>query len=71
MHVASQDCIETPRFCFRHSRCSAVRGVLAEFAATRNVVGCCTRKGLLKHLEAQQGELELCEKVGRVGEARK
>lgn len=48
-----------------------MRGVLAEFAATRNVVGCCTRKGLLKHLEAQQGELELCEKVGRVGEARK
>lgn len=42
---------------------AAVRSVLRDFAATKNVVACCTREGLCKHLEAQQGELELCEKV--------
>lgn len=48
-----------------------VRAVLGDFAATKNVVACCTKEGLLKHLEAQQGELELCEKVGgRAGEGR-
>jgi len=48
-----------------------VRAVLGEFAATKNVVACCTKEGLLKHLEAQQGELELCEKVGGQAAGRK
>ena len=46
---------------------AAVRAVLADMAAARNCVACCNREGLLKHLEAQQGELELCEKVRRWG----
>ncbi|KAI3429649.1 hypothetical protein D9Q98_005734 [Chlorella vulgaris] len=42
---------------------AAVRAVLLEMAATRNCVDCCTKEGLLKHLEVQQGQLELCEKA--------
>jgi dynein heavy chain len=42
---------------------AAVRAVLLEMAATRNCVDCCTKGGLLKHLEVQQGQLELCEKA--------
>lgn len=50
---------------------AAVRGVLRGFAVTKNVVACCTREGLCKHLEEQQGELELCEKVSTgVGRSR-
>jgi hypothetical protein len=49
---------------------AAVRAVLADMAAARNCVACCNREGLLKHLEAQQGELELCEKALQVGGAR-
>lgn len=34
-----------------------------EFAQVRNCVGCCNKEGLLKLLETQQTELEMCEKV--------
>ena len=43
---------------------AAVRAVLLDMVVAKNCVACCTKEGLLRHLEAQQGELELCEKVG-------
>ncbi len=45
------------------SRAAAVRAVLLDFVVARNCVTCCNKEGLLKHLEAQQAELELCEKA--------
>lgn len=37
--------------------------VLAEFKETKNCVDCCNKEGLMKFLEKQQSELELCEKA--------
>ena len=37
--------------------------MLLDFVVARNCVACCNKEGLLKHLESQQAELELCEKV--------
>ncbi|EFN60095.1 hypothetical protein CHLNCDRAFT_133411 [Chlorella variabilis] len=42
---------------------AAVRAVLLDMVVAKNCVACCTKEGLLRHLEAQQGELELCEKA--------
>ena len=39
---------------------SDVKSVLAEFKQTQNCVACCSREGLLKFLEKQQSELEVC-----------
>jgi dynein heavy chain len=41
----------------------AVRAVLREMANTMNCVACCTKSGLVEHLETQQSQLVLCEKV--------
>ena len=38
-----------------------------EFMEIKNCVRACNKEGLLKMLETQQAELELCEKVGRAG----
>ncbi|MEW5298846.1 MAG: hypothetical protein WDW36_001923 [Sanguina aurantia] len=40
-----------------------VKQVLTGFMATRNAVRCCNKEGLMKHLERQQSELEICEKA--------
>lgn len=42
---------------------------LQEFLATKNCVRACNKEGLLKVLETQQAELEMCEKVRAGGEA--
>ncbi len=40
-----------------------VKEVLKKFKETKNAVECCNSEGLMKHLEKQQGELEICEKA--------
>lgn len=40
-----------------------VKEVLKTFKETRNSVECCNKEGLMKFLEKQQSELEICEKV--------
>jgi len=40
-----------------------VKEVLKGFKETKNAVGCCNKEGLMKHLEKQQGQLEICEKA--------
>lgn len=37
--------------------------VLTGFKASKNAVKCCNKEGLMKHLEQQQSELEICEKA--------
>lgn len=40
-----------------------VKEVLKSFKEIKNCVDCCNRDGLMKFLEKQQGELEICEKA--------
>lgn len=40
-----------------------VKEVLVKFGELKNAVECCNREGLMKHLEKQQRELEICEKA--------
>lgn len=40
-----------------------VKEVLKDFKDKKNCVECCNREGLMKHLEKQQNELEICEKA--------
>jgi hypothetical protein len=40
-----------------------VKEVLKKFKETRNAVECCNADGLMKFLEKQQRELEVCEKA--------
>ena len=40
-----------------------VKEVLKGFKETKNAVGCCSKEGLMKFLEKQQGQLEICEKA--------
>ena len=42
---------------------SSAPQVLKTFKEFKNCVECCNRDGLMKHLEKQQGELEICEKA--------
>jgi dynein heavy chain len=55
---------ELPEAATRFAKIDAdIKGVLADFHAAKNCVACCSKEGLLKFLEQQQGQLELCEKA--------
>jgi dynein heavy chain len=55
---------ELPEATERFAKIDAdVKSVLKQFNDTKNCVQCCAKEGLLKFLEKQQSELEICEKA--------
>eukprot|EP00878_Enallax_costatus_P044621 GHUV01053316.1.p1 GENE.GHUV01053316.1~~GHUV01053316.1.p1 ORF type:complete len:464 (+),score=147.77 GHUV01053316.1:399-1790(+) len=65
LFVASEEVKkELPEATVRFARIDAdVKSVLADFKQVQNCVACCNKDGLLKFLEKQQTELEVCEKA--------